>query len=288
MRVFSRLFLPLLLLGYMAIETYLKVQHSSLCGKVGCKLAGELLNFDPIYLNYAGLAGLFLLMILGYLSLKSKFFETLFFMGIYAAIAFEATILSYQFIANPEPCIFCLGIFSSLLLIALFSQVKSFPMVLASVIAIFIGLSTLSISKNKTFIEVPGTYLIQSKTCSHCKKVKTYFAAHNIPYTPISVKEASARNFLKFSGITSIPALIIKENTGMTLLHGDQKIIAYFEEKTQTETPEREEESETSISSDPLEITSDFLSAGGASDGCALTITETASCDDDNTSHQEP
>lgn len=286
MRFFSRVFLPFLLLGYMITETYLKVQHSSLCGEVGCKLAGELLKFDPLYLNYFGIAGLLFLILFGFLSLKNKFFEALFFISIYAAIAFEATIISYQFIANPEPCIFCLSIFSSLLLIALLSQVKSFAIVLASIMAIFIGLNTLNIGKNKTFITQEGNYLIQSESCSHCKKVKSYFAEHKIVYTPISVKEASARNFLKFVGIQSIPVLVIQNPTGTTLLIGDKKIIAHFKNNTQVNISTEPTEAPTG-SLNTMELSSDFLSAGGADEGCALTITETPSCDDDNTSQKK-
>ncbi len=282
MRFFSRVFLPFLLLGYIAIETYLKLQNTSLCGEVGCKLAGELLNFDPLYLNYFGIAGLLLLIVLGSLSLKNKFFETLFFMGLYAAIAFEATLLSYQFISNPEPCIFCLSIFSSLLIIALFSQVKSFAVLLASVMAIFLGLNTLSITKNQAFATQEGNYLIQSETCSHCKKVKAYFSEHNIDYTSISVKEASARSFLKFVDVTSIPVLIMKEKSGTTLLNGDKKIIAFFDNERETNSDEPVD-TEGTTSSNTLELSADFLSAGGADDGCALTIIETPSCADENT-----
>ena len=177
MRFFARVFLPFLLLVYIGIETYLKLQHTSLCGEVGCKLAGELLRFDLIYLNYFGLASVLSLLFLGYRSLKSTFFETLFFIVLYAAIAFEATILSYQFIVNSEPCIFCLGVFSSLLLIALFSQVKHFTIIIAAVLSILLGLSTLTIPQNRSFITIPGLYLIQSETCPHCKKVKEYFTS---------------------------------------------------------------------------------------------------------------
>ncbi len=276
MRFFSRVFLPFLLLGYMATETYLKLHHTSLCGEVGCKLAGELLTFNPLYLNYFGLTGIFILMIFGYLSIKNKLFENLFFIGLYSAI------LSYQFIVNPEPCIFCLGIFSSLLLIAFFSQTKSFTVVLASIVSIFLGLNTLSISKNQAFVTQEGNYLIQSETCSHCKKVKAYFAEHNIDYTPISVKEANARSFLKFVDITSIPVLIMKEKSGITLLSGDKKIIAYFDNKTQAISAEPIDTIPT-VSSNTLELSSDFLSAGGSDDGCALTIIETPSCADENT-----
>lgn len=293
MRFFSRVFLPFLLFIYIGVETYLKLQHTSLCGEVGCKLAGELLKFNALYLNYLGLAAAFSLVFLGYRSLKSPFFETLFFMVLYAAIAFETTILSYQLIANPEPCLFCLGIWSSLLLIALFSHIKNFAVVIAVILAILLALSALTVSKNKAFVTAPGLYLIQSETCSHCKKVKKYFAEHDIHYTAISVKEVNPKAFLKFVDISTIPVLVIKESSGITLITGDQKIIAHFEAQKETDitVPESTAQETTVDKSAPLEtqsntveLSSDFLSAGG-DDGCALTVTETPSCEDDNTTH---
>ena len=289
MRFISRVFLPLLLLGYIGTETYLKLQHTSLCGEVGCKLAGELLNFDAIYLNYVGLGGVFILMILGFLSLKNKFYEALFFMGLYGAIAFEATIISYQFVANPEPCIFCLGIISSLLLIALFSQPKHFGITLATVVAIFVGMHTLGVSKNKNFMVENGTYLIHSESCPHCKKVKSYMAEHDIAYTPISTKEASARNFLKFAGVTSIPVLILKEKLERKLIVGDRKIITHFEAQNEPKALEQKP-TEVPIQSSSLDVGSaalstDFLSAGADDEGCAITITETPDCTDTNNTH---
>ncbi|MBA1421136.1 MAG: hypothetical protein FAF03_09880 [Epsilonproteobacteria bacterium] len=288
MRFIARVFLPLLLLGYIGTETYLKLQYTSLCGEVGCKLAGELLNFDAIYLNYVGIGSVFMLMILGFLSLKNKFYEVLFFIGLYGAIAFEATIISYQFVANPEPCIFCLGVISSLLLIALFSQPKHFGITLATVVAIFVGMHTLGVSKNKNFMVENGTYLIHSESCPHCKKVKTYLAEHHIPYTPISTKEASARNFLKFAGVTSIPVLILKEKLERHLIVGDKKIIAHYEALNAPK-PDTQAVEEIPLQSSSLDLTgaglsSDFLSAGGDDEGCAITIAETPSCEEENIS----
>lgn len=280
MRVFSRVFLPFLLLGYISVETYLKFQNTSLCGEVGCKLAGELLKFDPIYLHYFGLVSVFVLVILGVRSIKSTFFETLYFMVLYAAIAFEATILGYQFLANPEPCLFCLGVFSSLLIIALFSHFKNFIVILAAILAVYIALNTLAIPKNKAYVTKPGNYLIQSDTCPHCIKVKTYFKDNNISYTPIQSKEVNARGFLKFVDINSIPVLIIKETSTMTLIKGDKKIIAHFDGQKKEEVLTSEVRS-TPIQSHTLGLSSDFLSKGPSED-CTLTITETPSCEDDN------
>ncbi len=290
MRFLARVFLPLLLLVYIATETYLKLQHTSLCGEVGCKLAAELLNFDALYLNYAGMAGVFSLIILGLLSLKNKFYEHLFFVGLYGAITFEATIISYQFIVNSEPCIFCLGIFSSLLIIALFSHAKHFLITLVTVGAIFIGLSTLSVTKNKTFISESGNYLIQSDSCPHCIKVKAYFSEHNIAYTSISTQEASVRSFLKFAGITSIPVLIVNEKLQRTLLVGDKKIISYFKSIDTKSVSKMKTKHivNTAMQSSSLNLTSggftaDFLNGENDDGGCAISIVKTASCDKNKT-----
>lgn len=285
MRFFARVFLPFLLLGYIGLETYLKTQNTSLCGEVGCTLAGELLKFDPIYLHYLGLVTVFILVILGARSIKSKLFETLYFMVLYAGIAFEATILGYQFLVNPELCLFCLSVFSSLLVIALFSHVKNFLIILASILTIYIALNTLAISKNKAYVTTMGNYLIQSDTCPHCKKVKTYFKKNNIRYTAIQTKEVNAREFLKFVDIKSIPVLVMKDASGITLLKGDQKIIAHFEAQKEPvhKVETIQEKLPKSTQNEPMTLSPDFLSAGGNDDGCALSIVETPSCEENQT-----
>ncbi|RUM70438.1 MAG: hypothetical protein DSZ08_04705 [Sulfurovum sp.] len=282
MPFFSRVFLPFLLLIYIAIETYLKLHHSSLCDATGCKLAGELLRFNPIYLNYLGLFFVSVLTLLGYASLKSNLAQRLFFMVLYASIAFETTIIGYQFIVNPEPCVFCLGIFSSLLLIALLARVKDFLFILSIVLAIFLALSTLAIPKNKTFMQNDGAYLIHSDSCPHCKKVKKYLSENHINYTPISVEEASARNVLKFMGIDSIPVLMVKDATEINVYRGDQAIISYYTQKSSSQ----KNTSSASLEHNSLNVNDTFLKAGAKSDGCALSIVETTPCEDNTSSHE--
>jgi len=283
MNFFSRVLLPLFLLIYIAIETYLKLNHTSLCEATGCKLAGELLRFNPLYLNYLGLGAVFTLLVLGYLSLKSKLIEKLFFMVLYAAIAFEATILGYQFLANPEPCIFCMGIFSSLVLIALLGQPKNFPLIAAIALSIFLGLNTLAITKNKSFLTQEGTYLLHSDTCPHCKKVKNYLAKHNIQYTPISIEEASARSFLKFAGFNTIPVLVLKDAQGVRMFEGDHKIITHYENTNNTQSSKTVSKTTPAQQSSTLGLPSDIFSAT-SEPGCAITITETPDCEKNATS----
>jgi len=230
MKLFSRTLLPLILLAYIAVETYAKLHHTSICGSEGCKLAGQLLNFPSIYLNFMGLGAVAGILILGWLSLKRAEYEKLFFIALYAAIGFETIMFAYQFFVNPEPCIFCAGVYSGLLLIALASRPRWLLYALPIIAALWVALSTLAIPKNMELITQDGTYLIHSETCPHCKKVKAYFADHNINYHPIDVHTANARSLLKNLGINEIPVLLIRDHKRTSILKGDEPIIEHFRE----------------------------------------------------------
>ncbi len=236
MKFISRVLLPLLLFAYIAVETYAKLHHTSICGTTGCELAGELLRFNSLYLNYFGAAGALFITLFGWLSLRRKIFETLFFITLYAAIAFESIMISYQLLANPEPCIFCLGVYGGLLLIALLSRWRYLLYALPAIAALFVSMGALALTANRSIMTEDGTYLIASKTCPHCKNVKNYFAKSAIDYTNISIKDANARFFIKQLGIHTIPVLVIKEKNHTTILKGDQRIIAYFDNEGKKET----------------------------------------------------
>ncbi len=233
MKLFSRVILPILLIIYIAIETYAKLNHTSICSTTGCELAGELLKFNSLYLNYFGALGALFIALFGWLSLRREGFEKLFYITLYAAIAFESIMISYQLLANPEPCIFCLGVYGGLLLIALLARWRYLLYALPAIAALFVSMSALALTANRSIITANGAYLIGSKTCPHCKKVKTYFAQSAIDYTDISIKDANARFFIKQLDINTIPVLVIKEKNHTTILKGDQRIIAYFDNKKQ-------------------------------------------------------
>ena len=280
MVLFSRVFLPFLLLSYIVIETYLKLQQSSLCHAVGCKLAGELLRFDSIYLNYLGMVGVSILIILGALSQKIKLFEKLFFVSLYSAIVFESVLLSYQFFVNPELCIFCMGIFSSLLIIAIVSNLKNFFLVIP-IGAVVVALGILNIPTNEALITNDGKYLIQSPICSHCKKVKSYFRENHIKYNAIESSNTNAKMMLKSMGINTIPVLIIKEKSQIHIIKGDRDIIAHFE---MAKEPDIKEVISTSTpnQSSMMDYTDTFSAV--SDEGCTIEITEATPCADDNVS----
>ncbi len=264
MKLVSRVLLPLLLFAYIAVETYAKLHHTSICGTTGCELAGELLRFNSLYLNYFGAVGALLIALFGWLSLRREIFETLFFVTLYAAIAFESIMISYQVFANPEPCIFCLGVYGGLLLIALFSHWRYLLYALPAIAALFVSMSALALTANRSIITADGTYLIGSKTCPHCKKVKGYFAESTIDYTNISIKDANARFFIKQLDIDTIPVLVIKEKNHTTILKGDQRIIAYFDNK-------KHEEATTETDTGPIGIYNQ-------EEGCSASILQDTGC----------
>ena len=231
MKFISRVLLPLALLGYIGYETWLKLHHLSLCSATGCKLAGELLRFPSIYLNYMGMAAVGAILLFGLLSLFKPAFEKLFFIALYAAVAFESIMIGYQLLVNPEPCLFCLGVYGGLLLIALASRTQWFLYALPAIIAIWFALSDLAIPRNAALITGDGLYLIASENCPHCKKVKAWFAEHKIDYRKLPVSDPSVRHLAKALGIDEIPILIRRKNGVTTILTGDRPIIASFEKK---------------------------------------------------------
>jgi glutaredoxin len=195
----------------------------------GCELAGALLNFDAIYINYLGVFAALTLLILGLLTYKKKIPQLLFFVVLVASLLFETVMLGYQYFASPKMCAFCMGVYGFLVVILLLTARRYALAVIPSVIAVLMALSFLAIPASKTFIEKDGTYLIQSPTCPHCKKVKKYMHENNIDFTKIDIAEIEAQHFATFLNFKSIPILVIKEGKNVKIINGDRNIIDSYE-----------------------------------------------------------
>ncbi len=225
---------PFLFLLYIAGETYLKLNHSSLCHSTGCELAGALLKFDSLYLNYFGMFAAFILLILGFLSYKKIIPEILFFIVLIASLLFESIMLGYQYFASPEMCKFCMGIYAFLVITLLLSSRKYFLMTIPAVASVLMALSFLAIPNASSFVSKDGTYLLQSDTCPHCKKVKSYMKKNNIEFTKIDINKIEAQHFATFLNFKTIPILIVKEGKNIKIINGDKNIIESYETITET------------------------------------------------------
>ncbi|NEW60031.1 hypothetical protein GSY74_01935 [Sulfurovum sp. bin170] len=225
MKKLSFVYLPALFFVYIAVETLLKLNHSTLCESAGCLLADNLLWFDSIYLNFMGLADALIILAIGWLSYKRAIREKLFYLVLFASLAFETILIGYQYFVSPEMCIFCMGVYAFLVVIMLLSAKKYFLMVVPVIASVVVALSFLTIPKSEAFVIEDGNYLVQSPTCTHCKKVKDYLNENNISFTKLNIDDIEARNFATFLNFTTIPILIVKEGKSVQIINGDNNII---------------------------------------------------------------
>jgi len=228
MKKVSFIYLPAIFFIYIAIETVLKLLGSSLCESNGCALADALLRFDSIYLNFIGLFDALIILLAGWLSYKKRIDEKFFYIILFASLSFESIMIGYQFFVSPEMCKFCMGVYAFLIVMIVLSSYKRLLIIIPVIISIWVSMSFLAMPKSEAFVTKDGNYLIQSPTCSHCKKVKAYLKENRIEFTKIDIKDVEAKNFATFLDFTSIPILIIKDGKDIKIINGDKQIIDSF------------------------------------------------------------
>ena len=270
MRAKLKTILPLLLAIYIAVDTILKANNIELCSSTGCEMAGELLKFNSTYLNYLGIAGALVLVILSLI--KSEIASKLYLITAAAMVAFESLLIASQLNINPELCKFCLGVYTLLLLTLLNANIRIFAYMLPIVASIFVAFSILSIPKNKTLIKNDGLYLIASKTCPHCKKTKEFLNKNSIKYQIIDAQNPNAYFFAKTLNITKIPIAIKKDGAKYNIIVGDKNIISYFSKK---------DESKVSPSEPLQNELQPKLNLSGE-EGCSYSPIETPSCESED------
>ena len=213
---------------YVAGETYLKLNHSSLCASTGCKLADSLLLFDSIYLNYIGMLAGMGILITGILVYKKVVNTNLFYIVVGSALLFETIMLGYQYFASPEMCKFCMGVYAFLVAIMITASFRHFLVASMGVISVLMALSFLAIPQSKPYILKDGNYLLQSPSCPHCKKVKEYMNENYIEFTKIDIEKIEAQHFATFLNFKTIPILVTKNGSNIKIINGDKDIIQYY------------------------------------------------------------
>jgi len=274
----SFIYLPILFFIYIAIDTFLKLNHSSLCESTGCALADNLIWIDGIYLNYMGMFTAFVLAVLGLLSYKEKVSKKLFYMILFAALSFETLLLGYQYFVSPEMCKFCMGVYGFLFTITILSTPPRYlVMIIPAIIAVITALSFLNLPKSEAFVVKNGNYLIQSPTCPHCKKVKEYMHKENISFEKIDIEGVEAQNFARFMNFNTIPILLIKNGKKVQIINGDKDIIKFFENKFGEDDSQVVIEESVSISA--TSESTDLFKAAKEEEGCGFATLEKVESD---------
>ncbi|CAA6816567.1 MAG: Unknown protein [uncultured Sulfurovum sp.] len=171
----------------------------------------------------------FAILLLGILSYKKIIPEILFFIVLISSLLFESIMLGYQYFASPEMCKFCMGIYAFLIVILFLSSRKYFLIAVPAVVSVLMALSFLAIPNATAFVSKDGTYLLQSNSCEHCKKVKTYLNDNNIDFIKIDIENIEAQHFATFLNFKSIPILLTKEGKNIKIINGPQNIIDSYE-----------------------------------------------------------
>jgi glutaredoxin len=274
----SFIYLPILFFIYIAVETFLKLNHSSLCESTGCELAGTLIWFEAIYLNYMGMATAFILIVLGWLSYRETISRKLFYMVLFSALFFETVLLGYQYFVSPEMCKFCMGIYGFLFTITVLSTPRRYLlMIIPAIVSVLIALSFLNLPKSKAFVVKDGNYLIQSVTCPHCKKVKEYMGKENISFKKINIESVEAQNFATFMNFKTIPILLIKDGKNVQIINGDKDIIEFFDKKFGEESAVVVVEESVSITA--TSESTDLFQAAKDEEGCGFASLEKVESD---------
>jgi len=224
------------------------------------------------------MATAFTLIVLGWLSYKEKVSRKLFYMVLFSALFFETILLGYQYFVSPEMCKFCMGVYGFLFTITILSTPKRYLlMVLPAIASVLIALSFLNLPKSKAFVVDGGTYLIQSATCPHCKKVKEYMAKEDISFKKIDINEVEAQNFATFMNFKTIPILLIKDGKNVQIINGDKDIIEFFENKFGNDNDIIVVEESVSITA--TSESSDLFKAAKEEEGCGFAALEKVESD---------
>lgn len=241
------------------------VLGSSFCPNDGCSIIEGLTIITPIYLNILGL--LFFQTVfwsLGYQKNKSKCDFDPIGLALISGLAFEAVLVSYQVFVVKTLCVYCLFIFTLVLLLNLLyglRQIAAGAMILAAVILPFailifspIGalsksysLKTAAYGLKSCSAPTKEVYLFFSTNCSHCRnviKVLNNCNSCSLYLNPIEdVSDIDFHGLEKIStfapemnrlvlsvmGIESIPVLVVKSAEGYLFIKGEKPIIDYIQ-----------------------------------------------------------
>ncbi len=237
-------------------------QGNPFCLNEGCKVVEELTRVSPLVFNLVG----FFFFQTVYWGLRSsryelrqvpQFIKTLLFAG----LAVEGVLLSFQYMVAHAFCAYCLGIFACIVLLNLllgFKQATTGLFLLAVVVLAFASLELSPSQKGAsaftagTFASRPGStkgaesFLFYASTCAHCEKVIASLQKNNwatVHFNPIdqvtslelpgsrrtsTYSPATNRALLASLGIDEIPVLMTRTAEGITIRRGEAALLAYF------------------------------------------------------------
>ena len=234
-----------------------------LCASEGCQVIDQLTTISPVLFNLAGLF-FFLLLLPGWrysgnqADIRAQLFRLLLLGGLVA----EGVLIGFQLIVIDTFCLYCLIVFTCILLLNLLAGIRQLLAGLFLFATVLLTMSSLEFSQSADgsqtvsegiFASRPSptatttAHLFFSSTCPHCKTVldamvnDPALTIHFNPTDSMSSLEvagvtlnpdysaAANRAFLRSVGIDEIPVLLAHTDAGgYVLIRGEQTILRYL------------------------------------------------------------
>jgi len=282
------------------------VQGKILCLNDGCEIVEQLTSVPQIVFNVVGgifFSVVFLALWQGARGAKGGLAVAR--LLLIAAMAAEGVLLGFQYYVAEVFCIYCIVIFTLILLLNLLMgrrQLLAGLAVTGSVLLAFAGLQFVPHSQAGGLdlrdgvyarLERSGTgktlHLFFSSSCPHCEDViATIDEAFtcSLNFNPIDDLQKPPleslvlspgysslinRNFLKSIGISEIPVLMVRTADEMRMIKGKQAIMAYFDSNCRPGDSLVEEQSGVSATGMPGTATP-FVPPDGGDETCSVEV----------------
>ncbi len=297
--------LALLTAAFIAIQIGTIIfSGDAFCLNQGCKVVEELTRIPPIFINLAGLL-FFIGIFVTSRWLQGGPHPRLSWTGLLLLIglAAEGVLVSYQVFVIHTLCSYCLIIFSVILVLNIINGRKQIVLGLPIFAAVVIAFASLNFGQSllslKSQTLLSGTfaktsciapenqlYLFFSSDCPHCQNVIKVLEncnsceMHFNPIEPIETLDhpelehfpdydpSLNRLVLSLLGIKTIPILIVQKTNGLSLIKGEENILAYINQVCFNFTDHDPYGGQSTVDEEPYGYTSEE----DQDDGCEIEV----------------
>jgi uncharacterized membrane protein len=233
-RLSERSFFVVSALGalFVLLEMLLQSYGKSICGAVGCKLVAKYTRFGDISILLIGLGTFSLLALLSYLVTHrnrqdlSRSMDLL----LVAALAGEGFFTGFQAFRLHAACVFCLTVFTFLVVLGLLRLFAGHKEALAGFGAMAtVFLLFYLVLPVDTPVSLPAdkqAVLFTSSTCKHCAALLKEMDEHRISVEHVLVDGYAG--VLKSIGVEGVPTLYVNNGKEKRFLTGKQIILDYL------------------------------------------------------------
>jgi hypothetical protein len=235
----------------------------AICLNDGCRIVEGLTRVPPQFINLAGCGFFLVIAVLTWRAAHGKWARHLLGVVLLAGMAAEGVLFGYQYFVAHAFCAWCLGVFALVVMLNGLGGLRQALRAAAIFTAALLAFSALTFGVmppvaggraldrgtwgvHRCADPAKQLYLIFSSTCPHCAEVlRTLDACNscNLHFNPIDqgqgltlagVEQLATydpgvnRALLAMLGIEEVPVLLVPSPEGVSVIRGEQRIIAFI------------------------------------------------------------